>query len=77
MVHVNECSVRDYTAAKRISTSEVGSCDCNGSDYKGSSEGPTANVKVSYLNNIIIVTMTESEDKHIPTLILTLSQQSE
>lgn len=40
-------------------------------------EGPTANVKVSYLNNIIIVTMTESQDKHILALILTRFQQPE
>lgn len=40
-------------------------------------EVPTANVKVSYLNNIIIVTTTESEDKQILTLILTLFYQPE
>lgn len=32
----------------------------------------TANVKVSYLNNIVIITPTKSEDKQILTLILTL-----
>lgn len=40
-------------------------------------EVPTANVKVPYLNNIIIVTTTESEDKQILTLILTLFYQPE
>lgn len=39
VVHVNECRPRDYTAAKRIITSDMGSCDCNGSDYKGSKWG--------------------------------------
>lgn len=40
-------------------------------------EVPSANVKVSYLNNMIIVTMTENEDKQIMTLILTLFHQPE
>lgn len=40
-------------------------------------EGPTASVKVPYLNNIIIVTMTENENKHMPTLILTPFYQPE
>lgn len=40
-------------------------------------EVPRASVKVSYLNNMIIVTMTENEDKQITTLILTLFHQPE
>lgn len=40
-------------------------------------EAPTANIKVSYLNNIRTVTMTESKDKQIPTIILALLHQPE
>ena len=47
-VHVNKCCLRDDTAAKRTITSEVGSCDCNGSDYiKEVNEVTIASVKVS------------------------------
>lgn len=51
-------------AVKKVIIKEVG-------------EVPTANVKFSYLNNIMIVTTTESEDEQILTLILTLFHQPE
>ena len=74
VVHVNECCLRDCTAAKRIITSDVGSCDCNGSDYKGSKWGSCCKSKgfLSEQRNNCNHT-TECEDKQIPTLMLTLS----
>ena len=47
-LHFNKCCLRNYTAAKRTITSEVGTCDCNGSDYiKEVNEVTFASVKVS------------------------------
>lgn len=77
VVHVDECCLRDYRQQRELFHHKWVVVTVMGVIIKEVNEVPTANVKVSYLNNIIIVTTTESEDKQMLTLILTLFYQPE
>lgn len=70
---VDQCWPRHNTATKRIMTSEVAPGDWWEWSWR-KKEAATANIAISHLNNLIIESMIECEDKHILALIMLYSQ---